>query len=85
VIKPKRLFRARRRPADVFVVEINHGPGKPLASVQAFVAQHRHTFKPGVHHVVTMHDSHCKYPGGGRCTCIHGPECKIVGLDPAAN
>jgi hypothetical protein len=84
--QPRRLFRSRRQPApEIIVVEIGVGPGKPLEAVRAFVEQHRHTFQPGIHEITIEHESDCRYPKGGACTCIAGPECRIVGLDPEKN
>jgi hypothetical protein len=83
---PRRLFRARRqKPVDVVVIEIGGKPGKPLGAVRAFIESHRRTFRPVVHQIVTLHDSHCRYPSGGTCSCVSGPEMRIVGLDPVAN
>ena len=70
---------------EVIVAEFNAGPGPPLLAVQAFVAQHRHTFRPGLHQIVTVHDTSCRYTSGGACSCVMGPEIKIVGCDPTAN
>lgn len=83
--RERRKHGARRAP-EVIVAEFNAGPGPPLPAVQAFVAQHRHTFRPGLHQIVTMHDATCGYPGGhGACICSAGPEIRIVGVDPTAN
>jgi hypothetical protein len=83
--RERRKFGARRQPTEAIFAEFTRNPGAPLPAVQAFMAAHRHTFGPGVHQIVTMHDASCRYPSGGACTCSAGPEIKIVGRDPAAN
>jgi hypothetical protein len=74
-----------RHKTNLLVIELGGARGRPLPSVQAFVEQHRHTFRPGVHQIVTMHDSGCRYPAGRPCTCVAGPEFEIVGLEPERN
>lgn len=82
----ERRYAGARPATEVIVAEFNAGPGAPLPAVQAFVEAHRHTFRPGIHQIVTLHDASCRYPGGhGACTCSAGPEIKILGRDPASN
>jgi hypothetical protein len=84
----RRLFANRRqppRPVELIAVEVNPGRGEPLPGLTAFMAAHRHTFRPGVHQIVVEHDSGCRYPTGGKCSCASGPDVRIVGRDPAAN
>jgi hypothetical protein len=54
--------------------------------VDAFIAQHRSTFRPGEFvHLVSLHDPDCPMPAGGPCTCVDGPEIRVAGQDPESN
>jgi hypothetical protein len=81
----RRRAQAQQEAVDILVLEIGGAPGKPLPAVRAFLEQHRHTFRPGIHRIVTEHDSGCRYPSGGTCSCVNGPECRIVGLNYGMN
>jgi hypothetical protein len=77
--------RRHRQPPGLIVAELTRNGGKPLEAVRAFVAAHRHTFAPGVHQIVTLHDAGCQYPQGRACTCVSGPEIRILGFEPGSN
>lgn len=43
-------------------------------------------FRPGsVNHIQFMHDHACQYPSGGPCTCVPGPEIRVMGEQPERN
>ena len=73
------------KATETIVVETNHGPGRPLPTVQAFVEQHRAALRSGVHQVAVEHQGGCTYTSGGPCICIPGPTCKLMSFNPAAN
>ncbi len=53
---------------------------KPLASLVAWFAANRSRFKPGsVNQAIIMHDHTCRYPWAEPCTCVPGPEIRLVG------
>ena len=90
--RPRSPFRSRARSApEVISLELRgdvlHLGRQPLPSVQAWVESHRATFRPGtLTEVEVRHDADCTYPAtGGECTCIMGPEIKIMGNDPRDN
>ena len=61
--------------------------GRPfLPSVAAWVEAHRSRFKEGtIHNVIVEHDAGCRYPAGGPCSCVVGPEIRSEGVRPEAN
>jgi hypothetical protein len=62
------------------------GRTEQLPAVEAWIAANRQRFKPGVlTQVEIMHDAPCRYPQGGDCTCVEGPEIKVVGEDSTSN
>jgi hypothetical protein len=88
----KRLFRARRRagpPSAVLSVDIRGGSatigGRPLPSVEAFLAAQQSGLRPGIRPVVVEHDESCRYPTGGECTCVRGPRIWFADHDAEAN
>ena len=77
---PKPLFRIHRRGRAAFVGR------EPLPAVEAFVAANRSRFRPGtVAEVIVEHESYCRYPKGGSCSCPGGPEIRVRGEDPGSN
>ncbi len=59
---------------------------RPTAAKEAWVAQHRSRFKPGVFTVVeVVHEPGCKEPIGFACSCALGPHMRVQGDTPEAN
>lgn len=88
-VKP-RLFRSRRGHSPELVATVKGDAltigRKPLPSVEAFVAQHRGRFPAGeVTELAVEHDADCRYPRGFPCSCVLGPEIRVVGDEPGNN
>jgi hypothetical protein len=78
--RPRRIFRAHRHRRAVYVGR------EPLPSVTTWVEQHRDRFPKGeLVEVVVVHESYCRYPQGGPCSCPGGPEIRVRGENPESN
>ncbi len=49
-------------------------------NVVRFITEHwKELSQPGAFsQLIVEHDADCPYPQGKPCTCVNGPECKIV-------
>ncbi len=57
-----------------------------LPGFRTWLAANRARFKPGsVKHILFMHDDACRYPWSDPCTCVPGPEIKLVDENPESN
>jgi hypothetical protein len=75
--KPRRLFRARPLGTDAIVL---NEVGRPeLPEVTAFINAHRANFPTGdLTMLEVSHDVDCRYPVNGRCSCVAGPDVRIM-------
>jgi hypothetical protein len=78
--RPRPIYRIHRRGRDAYAGR------ESLRAVDAWLAANRSRLKAGqLAEVVIEHESYCRYPKGGRCTCPGGPEIRIKNEDPRRN